>query len=113
PRGDRTVAQAQQAAASDFGARLAEAQADLDKLLGEVDVADEGAQGRVLARAAAFNQLRTRVTLYADLLGDVQADLVAKLDAATAKLRGQVAAVLDDGAFDAVDDADEDDTEAA
>src|SRR5690606_25459471 len=37
PRGDRTVAQAQQAAASDFGARLAEAQADLDRLLGEVD----------------------------------------------------------------------------
>lgn len=111
PRGDRALAQAQQAAASDFGARLAEARQDLQQLLAEVDVADEGAQGRVLARAAAFQQLRTRVDLYAELLGDVRAELVAGIEEASAKLRGQVAAVLDDGAFDA-DDEDEDDAAA-
>ena len=98
PLGDRAATQALTAAKTDFGARMTEAAGDAQALLVAID-ADAGTdreESRLLARVAAFAQLRTRIDVYADILGDARVDLLAQIEAVghalQARLNAQEAA---------------------
>lgn len=117
PVGDRTMAQASNAVRSDFQDRLAEAREELDALLQDLrsDETRDPLDRRVLSRVKAFDGLRNRVSVYAEILGDLREGMLGQVQALESELSKRLAGVLDGSDFDAPapksDDADEDEDE--
>jgi hypothetical protein len=104
PAGDRAHAQAHQAVRMDLAEQLRETKLSVTALLEELN--EEPAGGwdpegkRFVARAAAFQQIRARAELYADLLGDVREDLLGQVAELQTAIETRIQAKISMSDFD-------------
>lgn len=104
PAGDRALAQAQQAVQADLVEQIRTTKLSVELLLEELTEVPKGGwdpMGKSFrARAAAFHQIRARADLYADLLGDVRAELLAQVATLQSAIESHINAALPTDDFD-------------